>query len=49
MDLIELIIVTLRKNRERLLQFFTQPGQLIIHIDPSEPRVQLEVKVAVKL
>jgi hypothetical protein len=49
MWIIEQIIGEIRKNADKLCRLFTEPGQLVIHVNPknrTEP-VRLEVRVKV--
>lgn len=47
-DIVELIIVALRKKRDQLLALFAGGGQLIIHVKPGAPDpVQLEAHIKV--
>ena len=46
-DIVELIINELRKRKGQLLKLFSQPGQLVIHVDPSAWVVKVEVRVKV--
>ena len=46
-DIVELIVVVLRRKRAELVRLFSSPGQIIIHIDPKARSIKLEVRVRV--
>ena len=50
MWIIEQIIGEIRKNSDKLCRLFSEPGQLVIHVNPksrSDP-VHLEVRVKIR-
>lgn len=47
-DLVEMICEKLRQEKA-LLNSFTKPGRIIIHVHPQKPREAVEVEVDFKI